>query len=302
MDTYLNLKAFQAAARYGSFSKAARELGLVTSVLTKRINQLEHQLRAELFERTTRRLSLTEAGRIYLERSAPLLAEFDDLLKGPLSHPGEIRDFVRVKAPTSLTALHLRQVFSSYQQEFGKVRLEVILMDRAVDPIQEGFDVSIGAHWNFTFAGVIERPLCPLHRVACASADYIEQHGTPEHPRDLRDHQCLSFIPTGNVWSFQDRQGLTAFEVNPHLASNDGQLLVDAAVNGLGITVASTYMVKDFVRSGQLIPLLEDYPIPLLWLKAVSPNRRVAAPAVQALIERLCAYLTPVPPWDLETK
>ena len=106
MDTYLNFKAFQASAKSGSFSRAARELGLAVSVVTKRVNQLEHQLHATLFERTTRRLTLTEAGRHYLERSRPLLAEFDDLLKGPSRNAGDIGDFLRIKAPTSLTSFH----------------------------------------------------------------------------------------------------------------------------------------------------------------------------------------------------
>lgn len=298
MDTYLNFKAFQASVRCGSFSKAARELGLAVSVVTKRVNQLEHQLQATLLERTTRRLTLTEAGRGYLERSRPLLAEFDDLLKGPARNPDDIGDFLRVKAPTSLTLFHLRQVFAAYQAEFSKVRLEIVLMDRAVDPVQENFDVSIGAHWDLSFAGVIERPLCPLRRIVCASPEYVARRGAPEHPRDLIEHDCLSFIPTGNVWSFEHRHGPIAIEVTPHLASNDGQLLVDAAANGRGITVASTYIVRDLVRSGRLLPLLTGFPMPTLWIKAVSPARRATAPAVTALIDRLEAFLSPVPPWD----
>jgi DNA-binding transcriptional LysR family regulator len=298
VDTYLNFRAFQAAARCGSFSRAARDLGLAVSVLTKRVNQLEHQLQVTLFERTTRRLTLTETGRLYLERSRPLLAEFDALLKGPSLRPGEIGDFLRIKTPTSLTLSYLRRVFAAYQAEFSKVRLEIVLMDRAVDPVQEGFDVSIGAHWDLSFAGVVERPLCPLHRIVCASPDYIARRGAPEHPRDLTAHDCMSFIPTGNIWSFENRHGPIAIEVTPHLASNDGQLLLEAAVNGGGITVASTYIVKDLVQSGRLIPLLTNFPMPTLWIKAVSPARRAAAPAVVALIDRLEAYLSPVPPWE----
>jgi len=298
MDTYLNFKAFQASAQFGSFSRAARELGLAVSVLTKRVNQLEHQLQATLFERTTRRLTLTEAGRRYLERSRPLLSEFDDLLKGPSRNSDEIGDFLRIKAPTSLTSFHLRRVFDAYQDDFRKVRLEIVLMDRAVDPVLEGFDISIGAHWNLSFAGVLEKPLCPLRRIVCASPDYIAHRGAPEHPRDLIDHDCLSFIPTGNVWSFEGRHGPITIEVTPHLSSNDGQMLVDAALNGRGIAIASTYIVKELVQSGRLVALLTDFPIPDLWIKAVSPVRRATAPAVVALIDQLEAFLSPVPPWD----
>ncbi len=298
MDTYLNFKAFQASARFGSFSRAARELDIAVSVVTKRVNQLEHQLHAVLFERTTRQLTLTEAGRHYLERSRPLLAEFDDLLKGPSRHPGDIGDALRIKAPTSLTVFQLRQVFDAYQAEFRKVRLEVVLIDRAVDPVLEGFDVSVGAHWNRSFAGVLEKPLCPLRRIVCASPDYVAERGSPVHPRDLIDHDCLSFIPTGNAWTFEHRHGPITINVTPHLASNDGQMLVDAALNGRGIVLSSTYIVKDLVRSGRLMPLLVDFPIPDLWIKAVTPIRRATAPAVVALIDRLEAFLSPVPPWE----
>jgi len=298
VDTYRNFKAFQAAARFGSFSRAARELGLAVSVVTKRVNQLEHQLQAVLFERTTRQLTLTEAGRDYLERSRPLLAEFDDLLKGPSRNPGDIGDFLRVKAPTSLTLFQLRKVFDAYQAEFRKVRLEIVLIDRAVDPVLEGFDVSIGAQWSRSFAGVLEKPLCPLRRIVCASPDYIAERGAPAHPRELIDHDCLSFIPTGNAWTFNDRHGPITIDVTPHLASNDGQMLVDAALDGRGIVLSSTYIVKEFVREGRLVPLLVDFPIPDLWIKAVTPIRRATAPAVVALIDRLDAFLSPVPPWE----
>lgn len=299
MDTYLNFKAFQAAVRFGSFSRAARELGLAVSVVTKRVNQLEHQLQAVLFERTTRQLTLTEAGRHYLERSRPLLAEFDDLLKGPSRNPGDIGDFLRVKAPTSLTVFQLRQVFDAYQAEFRKVRLEIVLIDRAVDPVLEGFDLSVGAHWNRSFAGVLEKPLCPLRRIVCASPDYIAERGHPAHPRDLIDHDCLSFIPTGNAWTFNDRHGPITIDVTPYLSSNDGQMLVNAALDGRGVVLTSTYIVKEFIRDGRLVPLLVDFPIPDLWIKAVTPIRRATAPAVVALIDRLDAFLSPVPPWEM---
>lgn len=298
MDSYLNFKAFQVVARAGSFSAAARELGLAASVVTKRVNQLEHQLGTTLFRRSTRQLALTEAGHRYLHRSRSVIAEFDDLLRGSAQSPGEVEDFLRIKAPTSLGVLYLRQVFDAYQAEFRKVRLEIMLLDRAVDPVLEGFDVSIGAHWAQIFTGVYELPLCPLRRLVCAAPDYLARRGRPKHPRDLVDHDCLSFIPTGNLWSFEDRHGPIAVEVKPRLTSNDGQMLVSAAVNGSGLVLASYYMAKDFIRGGQLVPVLTNFPIPDLWIKAVTPERRAGSPAVRALLSRLESFLSPVPPWE----
>lgn len=298
MDTYLNFKAFQTVARVGSFSAASREMGLAASVVTKRINQLEHQLGTKLFRRTTRELALTEAGHRYLHRSRGLIAEFDDLLKGSAHSPGQVEDFLRIKAPTSLSVLHLHKVFDAYQAEFPKVRLEIMLLDRSVDPILEGFDLSIGAHWSQTFTGVYEQALCPLRRVLCASHRYLSQRGVPAHPRDLLNHDTLAFIPTGNAWAFNGSHGAITVEVKPRLTSNDGQMLIGAAIHDGGIVLASTYMAQDFITSGQLVPLLTDFPVPDLWIKAVCPERRASSVAVRALLQRLETFLSPIPPWE----
>lgn len=296
MDTFLNFKAFQAAARTGSFSRAARELGLAASVVTKRVNQLEHQLRTSLFRRSTRKLTLTEAGVRYLDRSRTLIAEFDELISGAAQSPGEVEDFLRVKAPTSLTVSRLWSVFAAFQVEFPKIRLEVVLLDRSVDPILEGFDVSIGAHWSQSLTGVVERPLCPLPRLLCAAPDYVARRGALKSPRDLVHHDCLSFIPTGNDWTFVGPHGPVTITVRPRLMSNDGQMLASAAANGAGISILSRYLVADKIRSGQLMPLLTSFPVPDLWIKAVSPQRRAATLGVAALIDRLEAFLAANPP------
>jgi DNA-binding transcriptional LysR family regulator len=298
MDTYLNFKAFQAVVRVGSFSAASRELGLAASVVTKRVNQLEHQLGAKLFRRSTRQLVLTEAGHRYLHRSRALIAEFDDLLKGSSRSPGQVEDFLRIKAPTSLSVLHLHKVFDAYQAEFPKVRLEIMLLDRSVDPILEGFDLSIGAHWSQTFTGVYEKALCPLRRLLCASPGYLSRRGVPGHPRDLLNHDTLTFIPTGNAWVFDGQHGAITVDVKPRLTSNDGQMLIGAAVHDGGVVLASAYMAQAFIKSGQLVPLLTDFPVPDLWIKAICPERRASSVAVRALLQRLEAFLSPLPPWE----
>ncbi|AXK80548.1 LysR family transcriptional regulator [Pseudolabrys taiwanensis] len=296
MDIYLNFKAFQAVAQTGSFSRAARDLGLAASVVTKRVNQLESVLGATLFRRSTRSLVLTEAGARYLDRSRLPIAEFDALIKGSSQAPGEVEDSLRIKAPTSLTELRLRPVFAAFQAEFQKIRLEIVLLDRMVDPIIEGFDVSIGAHWPQSFVGVVERPLCPLPRVLCAAPAYLARRGVPKTPQDLIQHDCLSFIPTGNDWTFMGPHGAITIAVRPRLTSNDGQMLVAAALSGAGIAIVSRYMTNDLIRSGELMPVLVDFPIPDLWVKAVSPERRAATPAVTALIEWLAVSLAAHPP------
>jgi DNA-binding transcriptional LysR family regulator len=296
MDTYQNLKTFQAVAHFGSFSRAARQLGLAASVVTKRINQLEQQLKVVLFKRSTRQLILTEVGRRYLERSRLVLADFDALLRDPGSSPGDVEDFLRVKAPTSLTTFLLRHVFDAYERDFPRVRLEVVLLDRSVNPVTEGFDLALGAYW-VSFGGVTEFPLCALDRMICASPAYLASKPRIRHPRDLADHACLCFLPTGNAWVFESRQGQITIEVTPRLSSNDARMLVNAAVAGRGIALVSYYMVQDLISSGALVPLLPEFPVSPLWIKAVAPARRATVPAVQALIGRFQEALGQMPRW-----
>jgi DNA-binding transcriptional LysR family regulator len=294
VDIYLNLKAFQAAAQHGSFSKAARQLGLAASVITKRVNQLEHQLKAALFKRSTRSLALTETGRRYLERTRPVIAGFEDLLRDPAGSSGDVEDFLRIKLPTSLTAFRLRDVIAAYQRDFPRVRLEIVLLDRAVDPVTEGFDLAVGAYWA-SFGGVEETLVCAIDRMICASPDYIAKNPSLRRPRDLAEHACLSYLPTGNAWAFKGKQGVITIELTPRLSSNDAQILIDAAVAGRGIALVSRYMVHDLIESGSLIPLLPDFPVPPIRITAVAPKRRAGEPAVRALIERLQGRLAQLP-------
>jgi len=294
MDTYLNFKAFQVVARRGSFSAAARELGLAASVVTKRVTQLEHQLKTVLFERSTRSLSLTEAGRRYLERSRLAIAGFEDLLRDAGSSSEEVEDFLRVKFPTSLTIFQLRTIVSSFRADFPRVRLEIVLMDHSVDPVAEGFDLAVGAYLA-AFGGVVETHLQTVDRVICAAPAYIAANAPLRHPRELATHACLNYLPTGTAWTFKAKQGLVTVDVTPTLSSNDAQILIDAAVAGTGIALLSDYMVRHLLASGALVQLLPDFPIPSFQIAAVAPVRRSAAPAVCALVERLRQTLSAHP-------
>jgi DNA-binding transcriptional LysR family regulator len=298
MDTILNMKAFLATARSGSFSEAARQLSVAPSVVSKRVNQLEWQLRSRLLERTTRRVRLTEVGEQYLPTIRGIITEYDDLVAGMLRSPGELEGHIRVKAPTALTRLHLGKVFNEFQQANTRVTLEVVLIDRSVNPIEEGFDVVLGV-LPTSYEGVVEEALLPYPRVACASPAYLAQRGHPKHPRDLAGHDCLVFQPAGATWTFQSRRGPISVSVRPKFSSNDIQVIVAAAQDGGGIAVLSKLIAKEAVRSGTLVPVLEEFPLPDHWLKAFIPQSRVGLARVQALLATIREAFAPVPPWDL---
>lgn len=286
MDTLLNIKAFLATVREGSFSGAARHLGVAPSVIVKRINRLEDQMRAQLFVRSTRRLTLTDAGERSAARFRTVVAEVEDALEsGRAAAPG-VEGHLRIKCPTTLTIVYVGDVLCEFQLAHPNVSIEVALIDRSVNPVEEGFDIAIGA-LPASYSNVIDEPLCPYPRVVCAAPSYIAARGEPMHPRDLIEHDCLTFLATGTTWSFQSPRGVIDVEVRSRFNVNDSQVLHAAARKGLGIATIARYIARDSIAAGELKSLLADYPVPELWLKALVPHNRSQKPAVQSLLRWL---------------
>jgi DNA-binding transcriptional LysR family regulator len=293
MDILVNLQAFLATADAGGFSAAARKLNVSTSVVAKRVTQLEARIGIALFHRSTRQLRLTVAGQQYVHRARGVVADVGDLLSRMGEKGHDLVDHLRIKAPTSLTIARLADVFSAFQTQNPRLKLEIVLIDRPVDPVTEGFDIAIGA-FPHSFGGVVDEPLCQLKRLLCASPAYLKAHGMPRHPRDLVDHQCLSFLPTGSEWMFDGPRGRISIQVRPLLSSNEGHVLVKSAIAGNGVAFISHYLADEALRLGTLQVVLPDFPIPELWVKATVPERRVNAAAVQALLRQLKSSLSPL--------
>ncbi|MDB5851377.1 MAG: LysR family transcriptional regulator [Rhodoferax sp.] len=297
MDTLANLKAFLAVARTGSFSAAARELGVAASVVTKRVGQVEWQLKSPLFERTTRRVSLTPTGRQYLPGVQRVIADLDGLMADARDTAPSLQGHIRVKLPTSIAVLHIGDLLHGFQRQYPLVSLEVMALDRAVNPVDEGFDLALTL-MPHSYGGVVEEALCTIPRMICASPDYLARHGTPRHPRELAQHAILSFLPTGSTWEFNSGTGVVRVQLHPRLVSNEAQLLYAAALAGNGIAVLGAYLAAGAIADGRLQPLLVDYPMADLWMKALIPESRVQVERVQALLAWLRKALQPVPPWE----
>lgn len=295
MDTLQNLRAFLEVARCGGFSSAARKLGLATSVVAKRVDQLEDTTGVRLFRRTTRGITLTEAGQNWTDRVRSVLGDVDQLLESASKDSRELEGSLRIKAPTTLTVMHLGQVLAEFQQRHLKVALEIVLADRPVNPVEEGFDIAISV-FPSTFRDVTDLPLCPIRRILCAAPDYLERRGLPRHPRDLARHDTLSFQPTGRVWTFEGVQGPVLFEISPKLSTNDGQVLLAGACAGNGIALISEYVALPALRRGDVVTLLEDFPVPEVWLKALVPDSKLDSSRTHALIDHLQASFDR-PPW-----
>jgi len=296
MDTLLNIKAFLATARAGSFSGAARRLGVAPSVIVKRINRLEDQMRAQLFIRSTRKLTLTDTGERYFPRYQSIVGEVEDAINGAARSPDQIEGHLRIKCPTTLTILNFGEILTDFQTAHPGISIEIVLIDRSVNPVEEDFDIAIGA-MPAAYANVIEEPLSPYPRVLCAAPAYVAARGEPSHPIDLIGHDCLTFQTTGSTWSFESPRGLINVDVHSRFSANDSQILQAAACRGLGITMIARYIARPAIERGALKTLLPDYPVPEFWLKALIPTGKIKKAAVQSLLRWIKDRMRPLPPW-----
>lgn len=290
MDTLTNLRTFVTVARTGGFSPAARQLHVVPSVVAKRIAQLEQTMQARLFERSTRVVELTEAGRRLQARAAGLVSELDDVVQSVRRDEGALEGHLKVMAPTTLTLLRLGPLLDAFLAQHPRLTLEVTLIDRSINPIEEGYDVAISGR-SATYDGVLDVPLCPVRPRLCASAAYLAQRGTPEHPRELAAHDCLVFRPGGGTWVFQSPRGLVHVEVAGRLTADDNHTLLGSAVMGRGIALLPHYVCGDAIGDARLVELLPAFPPQDSWFKAYVPRRRYRMARVRALVDWLAAQL-----------
>jgi DNA-binding transcriptional LysR family regulator len=290
MDTLTNLKAFLSVARTGSFAAAARQLEVAPSVVTKRISQIEWRLKTPLFDRTTRRVSLTPMGQHYLPVVQRVVADTDGLFADINESAQSLQGHIRIKVPGSLAVMLLGPLLNRFQAQHPLIQLEVLALDRTVNPVDEGFDIAITLMPQ-TFGGVVEQPLCAMPRMVCAAPGYLARKGSPAHPRELGSHDILNFLPTGNTWKFSSASGAINVDLQPRFASNEAQLLLQAALAENGIAILSAYLARPAIESGHLVPLLEDYPMADGWVKALIPESRARVARVNALVQWLRVHL-----------
>jgi DNA-binding transcriptional LysR family regulator len=290
MDTLANLKAFLATADSGSFSEAARQSGVVPSVVAKRIDQLEWRIRAPLFTRSTRKLTLTDVGERYLPTVRKLVSQMDDMLAGMAQASGDLEGHIRIKIPTTLGTLYIGNLLNEFLIEQPRISMDVVLADRSVNPVEEGFDLAIGALPE-SYGQVTDHALRPIRRRLCAAPSYLARKGTPMHASELIDHDCLVFTTSGARWEFQTPQGQVGVDVRPKLKTNDGVALSKACISGLGIAVMADYLAAPSIDAGTLVEICPELKLPDIWLKALIPNNRYDLPRIQMLLHWLTQRL-----------
>jgi DNA-binding transcriptional LysR family regulator len=302
MSLFDNMAAFVQVADSGSFSDAGRRLGVAKSVVSRRVTTLEAHLEASLFNRTTRRLSLTEIGQTYYDRARRILddvAEAEDATRS-LQHDLVGRLFLA--APTSFAHAHLSPVIAEFQTKNPRVEIELDLNDRQVDFVNEGFDlaVRIGVLQD---SSLIARLLAPCRRVVCASPAYLAVHSEPKTLEDLegRHHRFLVYSnrPVAEQWCFRAGDGWQVARVqSQRLAANNGEVIRDAAIGGLGLAVLPTFIASAPIVAGTLKVLLTDYQLLEPSIYAVWAPGRQLSTKVRALVDALGERFGATPYWD----
>src|SRR4051812_39229089 len=275
MDKFSSMLAFVKVVEHGSFSEAARSLRVSRSVISKYVMELEQALGAQLLNRTTRSAAPTENGRAYYERSVAILADLEGADLAVASLQAEPRGLLRINAPMSFGTLHLGPALTEFMEKYPELQIQLTLSDEQIDAVQEGFDVTLRIA-ELATSSLIARRLLGVDRLFCASPAYIERHGAPEHPKDLRNHDCLTygFLATGNQWKLTGPDGEHWIAPPWKLCANNADVLKQAALNGRGIALLPTFVAGSALDAGELVEVLENYNAPEIALYAIYPPTR----------------------------
>jgi DNA-binding transcriptional LysR family regulator len=300
MDRLAAIEAFVRVAECGSFSQAAERLHASKSVVSRQVSALEAELGARLLHRTTRALTLTEAGRSYFERATRILADLAEANASVGELQAAPRGRLRVSAPMSFGYLHLAPAVPDFLARHPDVELEMIMNDRFVDLVDEGFDMAVRIG-TLADSSLVAKKLAPMRRTVCAAPAYLQRRGTPASPDDLKAHECLCY---GNVgvaqdWRFVRPDGRAwPVEVHGRLHANNGDALRAAALRGFGLAVLPSFLVGRDFQSGALVSLLEPFLPHDSAVYAVFPHARHLSPKVRAFVDFLAERFGPDPYWD----
>jgi len=283
----------------GSFSKAADRLGVSKSAVSKQVARLEDRLGTRLLNRTTRQLSLTEVGARLFERAQRIVAEAEaaEAEAGSMqSHPSGT---LRVAAGVSFGQEHLAALLPALLAKFPDLSIDLVLNDRFVDLVEEGYDLAVRVG-DLADSALRARRLATARMVAAASPDYLARRGTPAHPRDLAQHDCLgyAYLGTGFTWRFEGEDGPIDVRFTPRMQSNNGNALLSAAAGGLGVVMMPSFILATRIRDGSMTPILQDFEAKPRGLYAVYPPGRPVAAKVRAFIDHLVDELSGEPLWD----
>jgi len=298
MDRLECARMFVTVLETGSFSAAALRLGTSSSQASKRVSKLEQQLGVQLFKRSTRALSPTDVGRSYYERVKNLLDAFDALDASVRESANTPTGRLKISAPGSFGTAVLSPVLVAFARRYPLIELDVSFSDRAVNIVDEGFDLAIRIG-NLSDSSLVARKLGEVHVRIAASPVYLEQFGKPQHWQDIRQHQCIIDTNFRDPlhWPFADGSGeMVSIPIQGRLRFANTEACLQAAIAGLGIARLPGFIAAPALRRGEIVRLLENFDIPPLGLFAVYPPARHLAHRARLLIDFLATHFSEVPP------
>ncbi|HEX2197633.1 MAG TPA: LysR family transcriptional regulator [Burkholderiales bacterium] len=300
MDRFQAIRVFAQVAEAGSFTAAAEKLGLSATATSRHVADLEAHLHTRLLNRTTRRVSLTESGQAFYERSVQLLADLDEAEQEALRAAVVPRGTIKLTSSINFGVRHVAPAIADFLAAHAEMRFDVSLSDRVVDLVEEGFDlaVRIGAPGS---DNVVARKLGETRLVPCASPAYLAAHGAPQAPEDLARHNCFTYeyVSPRNLWRFRDTAGgERSVRVKGRLHSNNGDLLAEAAARGAGIVFEPAFIVGPEVRAGRLVPLLQDFEPQAVSIYAVYPSRKHLSAKVRLFVDFLVERFSRAQDWS----
>jgi len=297
MDRIDAMRAFVAVVNEGSFSNAASTIHLSPQLVSKYVSKLEEQLDIRLLHRTTRKVSLTEAGTHYYQHAQQILLSIDEMdsqLGGLQQNP---RGTLRISAPVSFALKHMAKLVAEFQVRYPLVNIDLQLNDRKVDIVDEGFDVAIRIG-QLKSSSLIAKYITPIRVILCASPEYLKRHGMPTLPKDLKTHRYLHYSYMEIDAKNEVFKWLKEQHSNSELRSNNGDVLVEAAIAGAGIVLQPTFIASKALQKDELIQILPDFEPDPIGLYAVYAHRKLLPNKVRCFIDFMEGYYGSPPYWD----
>ena len=300
MQKINDMSVFVAVIENMNMTRAGEILGMSSAVVSKRILNLEKRLGVRLLNRSTRRMTPTEEGTIYYHRCKTILEEIENTelaLSGMQKQP---KGILKISAPASFGRKHISPILTKFLSMYPDVDLQIQLTDKVVDILEEGLDMAIRIG-HLDDSNLVARKLSPNCRVLCASHQYLQQFGTPQSPQDLSHHSCLLLGAIGTThqsWSFTQDKQMTKVRVQGRIVSNNGEVLRDGVLGGLGIAQKSTWDVGEDLKNGTIVRVLPDYSLGQTDIYALYPHRLHLSSKVRVWVDFLVDHFGPTPYWD----
>jgi DNA-binding transcriptional LysR family regulator len=296
MDRISQIELFAAVVEEGTFTAAAEREDVSKSHVSTQISDLEERLGVRLLQRTTRSVDPTPEGEAYYERIRGVLDELEEADRALRQARTEPMGTLRVSAPVDLGTNYLGPIVGDYLATYDEVSIDIDLNDRKVDLVDEGYDLAVRVG-RLEDSSLIVRRLADVEGCVCASPDYLEHHGTPEHPEELSEHDCVvyRYLPDEQTWTFTAPEEVEV-DIDGPIEANNGSILADVAARGGGIAMAPSFIVADLLRAGRLERILTDWELPSGAIWALYPHRRHLSAKVRTFIDLLKERLES-PPW-----